>query len=137
MRRPCCLLGVSGFRVRRSLRREQKGAPRLRTKGPSPSEKSAHRPQAISTLRPSIQFAAALCEISGGFLIFPARGQEPHTNGRSLSFGSVAPEPPFPPSTPCLGSRQPPYIHIKVERFAVTAREGRVFRRRRDRSHAD
>jgi hypothetical protein len=71
-------LRVDGFRRRRPLAREQT--------------------QAASTLRASVQFAAALCEISGRFLIFTLA---PFTSGTTLNGlrftrGSVASTPPQP-----------------------------------------
>jgi hypothetical protein len=46
------------------------------------------RPKAVSTLRASVRFAAALCEISGDFLIFARL----HTVGVSFS-GRAGPSP--------------------------------------------
>ena len=45
-------------------------------------------PQAASTVRASVRFAAALCEISGSFLIFPFRvvRREPHSTILRLRF---------------------------------------------------
>ena len=56
-------------------------------------------PQAASTVRASVRFAAALCEISGSFLIFTSARRASGTtlNSPRLALGSVAP-PPMPPS---------------------------------------
>src|SRR5262249_55010692 len=59
---------------------------------------------AVSTSRASVCFAAALCEISGSFLIFILAPCTSGTtlNGLRLALGVVAPTTPM-----CLGSRQP------------------------------
>src|ERR1700720_4353835 len=72
-----------GFRRRRPLAPEQKRAPKVtHPRGPAPrGEAVLIRPKAVSTLRASVRFAAALCEISGDFLIFARL----HTVGVSFS----------------------------------------------------
>src|SRR5262249_16575294 len=55
-------------------------------------------PQAASTVRASVRFAAALCEISGSFLIFTSARRAPGTahNGLRLAFGCRGPKAPVP-----------------------------------------
>ena len=70
-------------------------------------EKPCLSPSAASTLRASVRFAAALCEISGSFLIFTL---VPCTSGTTLNslrlaLGSVASTLPQPPAP--ARSRQP------------------------------
>ena len=69
----------------------------------------------------SIQFAAALCEISGSFLIFTPTRRAPGTalNGPRLAFGCRGPKATVP-QPPSWGHGNPPNrtLHMKAERFA-------------------
>jgi hypothetical protein len=87
--------------------------------------------KASSGLCKSLRFGAALCEISGNFLIFPAVRQEPHSTVCVLHLA------PWPQS-----SRQPIYSVTGHENRAVcgsprSERRVSAFRRRGDRNHAD
>ena len=79
-------------------------------------------PQAASTVRASVQFAAALCEISGSFLIFTPTRRASGTARDGSAFSVWLPWPQAPrPSSPCSwGHGNPPNrtLHIKAERFA-------------------
>src|SRR5215472_13130341 len=71
-----------------------------------------------STLRASVRFAAALCEIGGSFLIFASRCASGTTvNDLRLSLGSVAPDPPSPLTAPMLGVTAATKIAMKIARF--------------------
>src|SRR6516225_9143157 len=110
MPRPCPrdwrTLRVDGFLRRRPLVREQKGAPRLRTKGPSPERRS----RAFALRRPAPQERQfdlrQLCVKSAEvFLIFALVPCTSGTtlNGLRFAFGSVAPHHPVTLSPPCAG----------------------------------
>ena len=73
-------------------------------------------------MRASVRFAAALCEISGSFLIFPSfRASGTTLNDLRLALGSVASHPipsaPQPPS-PCEVTAAANFLAMKIERFA-------------------
>jgi len=60
---------------------------------------SRHQGEAVLALQASFLFAAALCEISGSFLIFASvLRQEPNSTVLRLALGSVASTPAQPPS---------------------------------------
>ena len=70
-------------------------------------------------MRASVRFAAALCEISGSFLIFPSfRASGTTLNDLRLALGSVASHPiPSAPS-PCEVTVAANFLAMKIERFA-------------------
>jgi len=100
--------------------RAAKRDPKVTHRGAQPQEKPrACRPQAASTLGASVRFAAALCEISGSFLIFTLA---PFTSGTTLnglrfSLGSVASTPPQPPSPYEVTAATNRALLMKIERF--------------------
>src|SRR6516164_10323330 len=103
--------------------RAAKRDPKVTHRGAQPQEKPrACRPQAASTLGASVRFAAALCEISGSFLIFTLAPFTSGTtlNGLRLAIGSVASHPRQPPS-PCEVTAAKIFyrtLNMKIERFA-------------------